>query len=181
MGNQLLVENLTEATKKEKPQPTIAEFKKWSRANKPLALTLCKAMAFATVERKRVNAYIRPIFDSYTFLDTLTGRAGRIIGTPIPDPEQLYLCLDKEQLAHYYNACDTAHREHGFTGPYGHCPALVAEHLVTQAEWALLDAGCALLGLSEHPHMHNRQKLIDLLLRACLQNSRNPHLEGERR
>lgn len=163
------MDNVTEATTKKKPQPTVTEFKKWCRANKKLAMDVCKAMAFAEVERERVNAYIKPIFDSYTFLDTLLDEGERLTENRITDPKQLYLCTDETLIAHYYKTCETAHREHGFTGPGGYCPALTAEHAVTKAEWALLDAGCELFGLSDHPPMlDDRQKFIDLLIGACL-------------
>lgn len=143
--------------------PTIKEFKAWSRMHHGLAYAVIQAKAFAQVERERVNAYILPLFNSFRFstADTLDGR-------PINDPEHLYLCKDEELCKDFYEACDKAHREHGFTGKHGHCPALMAEHLQIIAENALLDAGCKLMGIESGLYGENREKMLEILLGACM-------------
>ena len=141
--------------------PSLPEFKQFCREHYNLARAVCEAMAFAQCERERVNAYILPLFQEWDFRDET--------GAPITNPEQLYLCDDDGYCTAYYKACDEAHRKHGFTGPDGHCPALVAEHLLIIAQNALLQAGANLLGF-DHQMLwgDDRKKMLDLLLGACI-------------
>jgi hypothetical protein len=152
--------------------PTISEFKAWSLSHYSLAHAVCAAKAYAQCRREQVDAYLRPIFDSFKFTigEEFGGRRGDA-GKPITDPTRLYLCGDEELCKDYFHACDLEHRKHGFTGPYGHCPALIAEHLLVIAENALLDAGCKLMGIEDgHAALwgDKREKMLDLLLGACL-------------
>jgi hypothetical protein len=121
-------------------------------------------MAFAQVERERVNAYILPIFQRYGFRDDE--------GKPITNPERLYTCTDEERVAAYYEECDRAHREHGFTGPKGHCPALTAEDALVKAENALIRAASALTGIEVgEVYLESRRKYLDILLGACIKKA----------
>ena len=150
-------------------QPTLAEFKQWSRDNYRLAHAVCLAQAFAECERKRVDAYIQPIFEKYGFRADLTlDRETEWHNKPLTTPRDLYLTEDP-RLPEYYAECDAAHRAHGFDGPAGHCPALVAENLLIQAQNALLDSGAKLIGFE--PYMlygETREKMLNLLLGAAL-------------
>lgn len=75
----------------------------------------------------------------------------------------------ERECAAFYEACDVEHRKHGFTGPKGHCPALVAENLQRIAEAHLLEAGGKLMGFDGRSiYGDNRKKFLDLLLGACL-------------
>jgi hypothetical protein len=142
---------------------TAAEFRQWSLAHKSLAQAVCKAKAFAELERVRVDAYVLPIFNSFGFVDEA--------GEKIQNPIDLYLCEDATMCTAFYAQCELAHRAHGFTGPEGHCPALTAEALVITAENALLQAGCEFLGLKEMPsalYGNKRKEMLDLLLKACV-------------
>lgn len=144
--------------------PTINEFKAWALEHQSLALAVCKAQAFAQCERIRVDKYVKPIFDRYEFHSTLCGSTGRIT-----DPERLYLCEDEPLCAAYYAACDKAHREHGFKGEPGQCPALVADTRRIQLENGLLRAGCELFDLQDIPSLPDqRAQMLRLLLGACL-------------
>lgn len=149
--------------------PTLDEFKTWAKAHSKQALQVCTAKAFAQCEKERVNAYIQPIFESFKF--TYAGKLAescKLTG-PIPNQNELYLCDDEVRLAAYYAECDQAHREHGFTGPTGHCPALTADHFRIQTENLFLREGCDLFELEDIPGMPaDRKKLLDLLLGACL-------------
>ena len=127
----------TAATKK----LTIAGLKKWASKMRPLVVEMLTKRAFAEVERKRVNAYIAPVFAQFRFVDDE--------GAVITDPERLYHCDDEAMCAAYYAACDVAHREHGFTGKPGECPALVAEHTQLKAEWAVLESMEKFVGLDD--------------------------------
>lgn len=118
--------------------PTLAQFKQFSRSSAPLVAAVAAATAFATAERARVDAYIEPIFLSYGFKDEN--------GIPISRSRDIYLCLDDARCAEFFDACDAAHRAHGFTGPAGHCPALTAATARIAAENKLLKAGGDLFG-----------------------------------
>lgn len=154
-------------------QPTLTEFKHWSRENYRLAHAVCLAQAFAECERKRVDTYIQPIFEKYGFRADLTlDRKEEWHNKPLTTPRDLYLSEDP-RIPAYYEECDAAHRAHGFTGPTGHCPALVAESLLTDAENALLDSGAELIGIDRGLlYGVNREKMLNLLLGAALKQGR---------
>jgi hypothetical protein len=120
-------------------------------------------MAFAQLERERVDAYVGPIFESFGFVDEN--------GKKIEHQRDLFLSKDEALCKAFYARCDEAHRAHGFTGPAGHCPALSAENLLLTAEQALLEAASEFLGI-EDLHIYidgeDRKKMLDLLLRACI-------------
>jgi hypothetical protein len=140
---------------------TPAQFRKWAEAHKPLAMAVCKTMAFATVEHERVNEYVRPIFQKYRFVDEN--------GAPIAGPDDVFLSPDDAMCKAFWAECDVAHRAHGWIGPEGNCPALMAENLRATAENALLEAGCEFLGVKTWLlYGDNRKEMLDLLLKACL-------------
>ena len=120
---------------------TTAGLKKWASKVRPLIIEMLTKRAFAEVERKRVDAYIAPVFARFSFVDDE--------GKAITDPEMLFCCHDVEMCAAFYAACDIAHREHGFTGEAGKCPALVAAHETLKVEWAVLESMEKFVGLDD--------------------------------
>lgn len=149
--------------------PTLNAFKTWAISHRPLALAVCKAQAFAEYERERVNAYITPIFHQFHFKanNKITERDPDF-NRPLTTPEALYLS-DDLRIPDYYAHCDAAHRSHGFKGPEGHCPALIAEHIHIQAENALLEEAQDLLGVDPSSlEGKTREEMLTLLLSACL-------------
>jgi hypothetical protein len=154
--------------------PTLQQFKAWARSHYDMAHTVCMAQAFAQLERERVNAYIKPVFDLFDFyvnLEWRKGEPGKGVRQDwkIIDPDKLYLSDQGDLCAEYYAECDREHRKHGFDGPQGHCPALRAEELQRQAEYALLLAASDLFGADLHEtYGDQRRKALDLLLGACL-------------
>ncbi len=150
--------------------PALPAFKKWAKAHYSLAHAVCVAQAFAECQRERVDAYVQPIFDSFGFhyRGDLAEKCN--LSGPIPSVKELYLCDDEAQLALFYEACDQAHAAHGFKGEKGHCPALVAEHILIIAENALMEAANPLFDADfvATAHFENRRKLLDCLLGACL-------------
>lgn len=143
----------------------VEQFKAWAANNRAIAKTVVSAKAFAAVERERVNAYIRVVFDSFSFVDE--------DGETITDPDDLYLCEDDDLCTAYYAACDAAHRENGFDGPEGHCPALIAEDLLRQAEDVLLGSLGELVNIDGRRFSFSldlRAKALDLALSSCLGN-----------
>ena len=88
-------------------------------------------------------------------------------------PDSLFMAKNDEKAARYYAECDAEHRRNGFTGPSGYCPALIAEDLRRQAEYALLLAASDLLGAEfTECYGDSRKKAVDLLLGACLADHR---------
>lgn len=141
----------------------VKELKDWARANRDAAMVVLEARVFAELERKRVNAYVLPIFQRYGFTDE-NGKA-------IPSPERLYLCKNECLVADYYADCDRAHQAHGFTGPEGYCPALVAESAVIDAENALLASMGILAGVDGRDFSMNldlRKRSLDWALSVCI-------------
>lgn len=158
--------------------PSLEEFKTWCRDHRRLALSVCQAKALALVTRERVDAYIKPIFDSFNFkysgesVEKIEDRGGEsILGKPLPSPRELYLC-DDPRIEEYFAACDAEHRRQGYTDLQpGYCPALVAESLLIDAENALMEAANPLFGLSYSPSGEDRDKYLKLLIGACLKDA----------
>ena len=137
---------------------TIENLKAFLPTLRPLVLSMTAARTWATVERKRVNAYIMPLFAGFAFIDRK--------GAAITDPKRLYHCDDRAKCAEYYAACDAAHREHGFTGETGCCPALIAEDAQIKAENAVLDALGDFLG--QHISYSMRKQALELCCQLAL-------------
>ena len=151
-------------------RPNVQQFQAWAHDNAELGHAVAMAQAFAELQRERVDAYIKPIFDGFGFhyAERWADR-GRGLSGPIESPKHLYLCDDEGQMALYYEACDKAHREHGFKGPHGHCPALVAENLLMEAQRYLLEAGSKLFGVDfTEVYGEQRAKAVDLLMGATI-------------
>jgi hypothetical protein len=159
-------------TTKTAKTPTLEEFKKWSRDCEPAARAVLMARVFADMERERVAAYIEPLFRSYHFeIDPKWRERG--IEPTIKTSHDLYLAdLDDPLVAAFYADCDKAHRDHGFTGPAGHCPALRAESLVRETERALMDLADPLFGIGSDLYGDNRAKYLELLIGACFARDR---------
>lgn len=146
-----------------------------SRDIGPAVSALLAARVFAEAERERVDAYIRPIFDTYKFTYAAKWK-DRHAGELLKAPKDLYLADDEIQVACFYDECDKAHRAHGFTGPQGHCPALIAEHLVIRAEWALIELAAPKFGINtEYLYGELREKFLELVTGAAVKagNVRN--------
>jgi hypothetical protein len=149
--------------------PTLKQFNEWIKDNKSLAETVCRAKAIAQGERERVDAYIKPIFESYSFVDEE--------GNKIATYREVFLSSDEAKCKEFFAACDAAHRAHGHTGDWGTCPALQAETLLIQAENALIASGCKLLGVKGFSAYsgENRAKMLDLLTSACMRAKEESH------
>jgi hypothetical protein len=150
--------------------PNLQTFKAWSSRNARVGHTVALAMAYAQCKREQVDAYIKPIFDLFDFYPSEDMVAHGVPRERITDPERLYMTdLEGADYKRFLKECDKEHRAHGFPGPKGHCPALVAEDLQRKAEHALLLAGGELFGVDfTVTHGETRQKAIDLLLGATL-------------
>ena len=162
------------------------QFKEWARENRTLALTVCHAQAAAEITRARVDAYIKPIFESFGFVycgdlaERLDTRAGdKLVGKPIESQKELYLC-DDPRLQDYFDACDAAHRAHGHDLPKGHCPALRMENLLIRAQGALIESAEPLAGIKRYMLIAEQQEehYLDLLIRACLAETSDDEIKS---
>ena len=160
------------------------QFKEWARENRDLALTVCKAQAAAIVIREKVDGYINPIFHSFGFTycgplaERLDRRAGeKFVGKPLT-MEDLHLC-DDPRMQDYFDACDAAHRAHGYDLPKGHCPALHAKHLLVVAEGLLIEAAKPIAGIERHMLLGNdkERQYLDLLIKACIAEMTDEELQ----
>ena len=159
----------------DQPKMTVHTLKAFARSDetKSCVRSVLLAELFSKVERERVNAYILPLFELYTFeVKPEWRREGEPIR--ITNPDRLYLCDDEARLKEWYEECDKEHRKHGFTGPKGHCPALVAEDVLRQAQQLLIDHACASLPLgfdSSRVFGDARDKLLRLVISMTIQES----------
>lgn len=143
---------------------SVRGLQEWAAMNYELGLAVVAARVHAELERKRVDEYIRPVFEGFEFLDDE--------GKRILNERHIFACPDEELCAKYYAACDKAHRAHGFDGPEGHCPALIAEHEAMKAEQALLVAAARFMGVDPAGfYGKNREKALELFVALCVQRA----------
>ncbi len=127
----------------------------WASTQRQNVLNMPAARFHAQIERKRVDAYIEPLFLAHGFRDE--------DGQLLTKSKDLYRCPDDAGSAAFYVECDAAHRAHGFTGPAEYCPALVAENAAIQTENIVMVAAEKLLGFEMHSLEH-RAQLLDLVV-----------------
>lgn len=172
------------------PSVSVADLQQWAIDNARLALAVCEARAFAEVTKERVDAYVQPIFASFNFICEGTmaehfdasprkGDTEKFVGRKINTPDDPEFCWlhgreesaeIKDKLRRYYEAVDAEHRRQGYQNlEPGHCPALRAQNLHTQAENALIDSAHDLFGLDSHQlYGDARKKYLDLLMGVCI-------------
>jgi hypothetical protein len=160
-------------------------FKKWCRDNQRLAEAVAAAQAHAQFMRAKVDAYTAPIYQSFGFIYEGVGcarlnerRGANTMGQPLPFDEFFLLCGKDEspeiqaRVAEYHAAIDRANFENGYTDlEPGFCPALIAESLQSEAEFALLESGCEFIGAERVPYGDLRKRFLDLLMKGCISSS----------
>lgn len=100
--------------------------------------SLASATRIAESTRKHVDGYIVPLLDTFNLtVDRETSRK-ELRGTKITNPDHLYLSTNEKECARFYDACDVAHKAHGYTVKPGYCPALITATEQTDAENALI-------------------------------------------
>ena len=147
--------------------PNIGQFQAWAKAYADLGHTVVATQVFAEAERKRVDAYIEPLFRTFAFY--VSPDMGDT-SERITDRKQLYLTdLESPEYKRYLAECDKANRAHGWTGETGYCPALVAETFQMDAERALLESASKMFGVDfTTAHGDMRAKALDLLIGATV-------------
>ncbi len=98
---------------------------------------LLLATTRAQIERERVDKIQRKVLEEGIY----TGRERPDMKQfRVTDPERSYL-MDDQSAKLYFARLNAIHLAEGFEkAAEGHCPALTAETLQTEAEWALLEA-----------------------------------------
>lgn len=106
---------------------------------KPAALKVIALQAAAETLRKIVDARHAAILAAkeYKTAD----------GERVTEPKHDWLICD-EQSREYFDAIDKANRDAGFTGPFDHCPALIAETELRDAQRELTDVAGPLFGIT---------------------------------
>lgn len=150
---------------------TIADFRRFAMSIRPDVVALLDARTFAEAERVRVAALVAPLLARHALtigsdVDVDDEQAGQ----GITDERDLYRCGDELRVRAYYDARDALLREHGFTGPKDHCPALIAESAARAREAALVAKASQLFGVDfNRAYGDNRKRLLDTLIAAAVQ------------
>jgi hypothetical protein len=143
-----------------------------SQEFKTLSKAVLLAMAFAQAERERVNGYILPLFEMYDFYPAQRFSDKGVPAARIADPKYIYRSDDDALAEKWFAECDKEHRAHGFTGPHGHCPALIAEDLQRRAERWLLESACPAHGIDVdalYCDLDAIKRMLELLLGQAVQ------------
>lgn len=99
--------------------------------------TWLQAKAFLALERERVAPIHAELLRVWKPTATRNGRPGELI----TDFRQLYLCEDEDLCQDIYRDMDRMYREAGWKDlKPGYCPALIADDLLTKANWAVVEA-----------------------------------------
>jgi len=127
--------------------------------------TLLLAQAYARMEREKMNVVDRRLLNEgyYTDMDT---------HERITNPKKIFHMVE-EDFAKYEVLRQGEIDRMGYNLPRDHCPALVAERLQTEAEWALIAAAEEFFpGMDNNTLLCNgletRQKFLDLLVKLCI-------------
>ena len=143
----------------------------------PQVNTYIMARAVAEVERETCDAIQRKILAEKEYF---VAERFRRLKTPdrVTEPKLAYLMGDAD-AAEYYAALDAAYKATGYALEPGNCPALMAEYVQTQAEWALIEAAqewfpdidnnkllCGTGGKGNG--LETRQEYIDLLVKLVV-------------
>ena len=144
---------------------TMLQALKWARKNEKLGTRVLAARINAEETRRKVDAYIRPIFDKYEFTVTLDKRLSNY-GQPITNMRDVYLSSDDDKFAKYVLECHEANKAHGYDVQPGYCPALMAENAVALAETELVKSGAELMKPFDSGHLfgEKRTRFVKLLL-----------------
>ena len=148
-----------------------------AKAMRPYVDTLLMATAYAQLERERVDKIQRRILTEGVYTARKRLRSGEF-GPQYRVTEPGDYHMDEQSSAVYFARLDAIHRAENPDLPEGHCPALIAEHLQTQAEWALIEASAGffpgvtnnklLRSMHGRGPLENRQHFLDLLIKLVV-------------
>ena len=134
--------------------------------------TFLLAKVYAEAERAIIDKMQRDILNGsvFTVRPEFARRNG---GERILDPNIAYLMSD-EQFETYHAECQRRIIAMGYDVPKDHCPALIAERMLTEAEHLVIDESSALTGLKDGVHallcngMDAYHKYIDLCVKMIV-------------
>ncbi len=126
----------------------------------PRTVELRRAVRHASAVAEYEAAYVAPIHAGLLAAANLEDERGE----KITDTERLYLCQDEEAVATLYKAIDAAHRANGLDLEPDHCPKLIAEAALIDAQRALRDAASRELGFPSPVNLDHVRQLDALLL-----------------
>lgn len=148
---------------------TVETVKRASVALRRLVNAVLLAKAHAELQREKCDAIQRQVLEAGEYRTSAHWEPKIPVGR-VTDPKLAYM-MDDAQAPGYYAALDAAYRAAGYTdmGP-GECPALIAEQLLSQAEWALIEAAEAFFPELDRSRLYGetRAKYLDLLIRTVV-------------
>ena len=135
------------------------------------------ALTHAQLMREAVDKVQRAVLAEIPLYNDLESDMADVPRERITDPKLAYLSQDEEGCAAYFAECNRREREGRIKPadmPDEHCPALVAENLQTQAEWAILDAYADMMELrNDEGERIDGQEVNHLLLCMGLEKRRD--------
>ena len=140
----------------------------------PHVNTLLLATAAAQLERERVDKIQRRVLAEGNYYGRRPSCTGPSEQFRVTEPADAWH-MDKQSAEAYHARLNAIHLAEGFAqAAEGHCPALTAERMQTEAEWALIAAAKEwfpgvtnnrlLCGTKTMGGLECRQKYLDLLV-----------------
>ena len=140
------------------------------KAVKPAVNALLLATVLADMERERVDAIQRKLLSEEIYYGT-NGPGEKV---RVTDPKVSYW-MDKVSSEKYFARLNGIHLAEGFEkAAEGHCPALTAESLKSDAERALIAAAEPFIGISSEAlwsakgGLEKRREYLDLLIKLVV-------------
>jgi hypothetical protein len=135
-----------------------------SKDFKILAGNVLIKMAHTQLAREKVDSYSIPLFQSMGFTESMEGHYP---GTPIESEKDVYLVYENYECPLYEKYIELLHPLHlsnGFDIKPGHCPALIAEMDLRDAEQHLLAHMSKEIAMPVWRKLEDRKKMLDLYL-----------------
>lgn len=152
-----------------KPMPTVKQMPQIVAVLRPHITKLLVRMAYAQLKREEVDKIQKKVLAEQCYY----GRKPGGEQFRVTDPEISYQ-MDDQSAEQYFAKLKAIHLANGYAdAEKGFCPALVAEHDQTKAEWALIDAAypffgvtnnALLCGTKEKDGLKTRREYLDLLI-----------------
>jgi len=146
---------------------TVQEMPNVAQRLTPHVNTVLLAMTHARVQRERIDAMERAVLarqDGSPMYQVAEKWRKRGRDEWVTDPKHSYL-MSAEDFADYNAECQHRIKQMGYKVPDGHCPALIAEHVQVQAEYALMLAAEEFFDIGpDDVYLEKRRKYLDLLI-----------------
>lgn len=127
------------------------------------------AKVFAQVEREKIDAMNRDILTTDVYLSTSSPQNQEKVR--ITESQDSWLLCDADAKT-YYAVRDFRIKQMGYDLKPGHCPALIAENVLTDTEHLLVEVAKPVFGVDLHDllcaGMDKYHKYIDLLCKLVV-------------